>query len=284
MTEPSILGPEHAAELESFLRERAETSMFLRSNLRRAGMVDRGQPYQGTYVAWLEGGRITGVVAHYWSGFVSVQAEREPGALLRRALATSSRKVVGVSGPYAQVQAVIEQAGLADRRRALDGREVLFILELARMQVPAELASGAVRCRKPAEADLPGLIAWRAAYMAEALGQPASAETQATAAREVPARAREGGMWMLEAEGRPVAMTSFNAELPDMVQVGGVYTPPELRGRGYGRAVVAGSLLEARATGVARSVLFTGHDNLPAQAAYRALGYQAKGEFALVMF
>jgi predicted GNAT family acetyltransferase len=65
---------------------------------------------------------------------------------------------------------------------------------------------------------------------------------------------------------------------------GGVYTPPKLRGRGYGRAVVAGSLCDARKQGSRRSVLFTRGTNVAAQRAYRALGYEVLGDFALVLF
>ncbi len=63
-------------------------------------------------------------------------------------------------------------------------------------------------------------------------------------------------LWVLEEAGRLVSMTGFNAALPDVVQVGGVFTPVERRGRGHGCAVVAGSLLDARAGGVVEGILF----------------------------
>ncbi len=89
---------------------------------------------------------------------------------------------------------------------------------------------------------------------------------------------------MLEAEGRPVAYTAFNAVLPDCVQVGGVFTPPAERGRGLARCAVAGSLLAAREGGTRRSVLFTQDDNHAAQSAYRAIGYELVGDYGLVLF
>ena len=64
---------------------------------------------------------------------------------------------------------------------------------------------------------------------------------------------------------------------------GGVWTPPELRGRGYGRAAVAASLLDARADGVGRSILFTGDDNVPAIKAYAALGYRLIGDHRILL-
>jgi predicted GNAT family acetyltransferase len=78
-------------------------------------------------------------------------------------------------------------------------------------------------------------------------------------------------------------MAGFNARLPDMVQVGGVYTPPEARGRGYARTAVALCLRAARERGVRRAILFTGEDNIPAIRAYRALGFERIGDFAIVL-
>jgi GNAT superfamily N-acetyltransferase len=62
----------------------------------------------------------------------------------------------------------------------------------------------------------------------------------------------------------------------------GVYTPPELRGRGHARAVVATSLIDARAAGATRAILFTPRPN--AVAAYRAVGFAPIGHYAVVLF
>jgi predicted GNAT family acetyltransferase len=77
-------------------------------------------------------------------------------------------------------------------------------------------------------------------------------------------------------------MCLHNAVLPDAVQIGGVYTPPELRGRGHARAVVATSLTDARAAGATRAILFTPRPD--AAAAYRAVGFAPVGHYAVVLF
>ncbi len=87
--------------------------------------------------------------------------------------------------------------------------------------------------------------------------------------------------WVLE-DGGLVSYSAFNARLPDIVQIGGVWTPPELRGRGYGRAVVAGSLLDVRALGVRRAVLFAERED--AKRAYAGIGFRVVGEYGLVLF
>jgi predicted GNAT family acetyltransferase len=92
-----------------------------------------------------------------------------------------------------------------------------------------------------------------------------------------------GTDWLLLSNGTPVSYSVFNAVLPDIVQIGGVWTPPELRGHGYARCVVAGSLLAARAQGVERAVLFADPVNEAARRAYRSLGFRVVGDYGLVL-
>ena len=68
------------------------------------------------------------------------------------------------------------------------------------------------------------------------------------------------------------------------LQIGGVFTPPLQRQRGYARAVVAGALLEARKQGVVEAILFTGRENEAAQSTYRALGFETAGDYAIILF
>jgi len=65
------------------------------------------------------------------------------------------------------------------------------------------------------------------------------------------------------------------------VQLGGIYTPPALRGRGFARCAVAASLLAARERGASRAVLFTGNPN--AVRTYEALGFARVGDYSIVL-
>ena len=89
---------------------------------------------------------------------------------------------------------------------------------------------------------------------------------------------------ILEVDGKPVSSTSFNAVIAEAVQVGGVYTPPQWRGRGYARTAVAASLLAVRAKGSQKAILFTGDDNIAAIKTYRALGFRLVDDFRLTLF
>ena len=55
--EVRVLGAGDEELLFSFLEKHLESSVILVSNAERGGLVDRGEPNQGTYVANILGGR-----------------------------------------------------------------------------------------------------------------------------------------------------------------------------------------------------------------------------------
>jgi uncharacterized protein len=165
----------------------------------------------------------------------------------------------------------------------MNSAEGLYALELRELIVPPDLAAGRVRARRSADSDLDLMMRWRIAYCVEALGSRDGQSLRDRCTEDVATLHRLGRLWLLEKDGRPVAHTAFNSALPEAVQIGGVWTPPEFRGRGYARAVVAASLLDARADGAGRAILFTGDDNPAAISAYRALGFQRVGDYRLLL-
>lgn len=277
------LEPGDEQRLEDFLRPHVDSSLILISNLRRAGLVDRGEPFEGTYLAAEDGGRIAGVVAQYWQGNLVFQAPAHLRELMAHLAASPKRPVRGLLGPAGQVAAALEQLELGDDRIQLDELEGLYSLPLADLAVPADLESGRLTGRRIEERDLDVVAGFRFGYHQEALGSEATAELRAQCAEEMAASLERGDTWVLEDGGEIVASTSFNAATREAVQVGGVWTPPALRGRGFGRSAVAASLLDVRREAVERAVLFTGDDNVSARKAYAALGFERIGDYRVVL-
>jgi GNAT superfamily N-acetyltransferase len=284
MSEVRVLVEGDEPLLERFLRAHADTTMFLRSNLHLSGIVHTGEPYTADYAGAFEGGELVAVAAHSWGGNLLVEAPRDLEAVAREALAHSGRGLAGIVGSRDQVEATRRALGLSGADATLDSCEDLFALDLARLTPPAELQAAGTRCRAPAEDELPLLTRWRIAYEIEALGASDRPELRRACHSAIRLYQRDGRHWLLEEDGKPVSYSAFNAQLPDCVQIGGVYTPPELRSGRRARSVVAGSLLLARARGVTRSLLFTATDNHAAQRAYRALGYERVGDYGIVHF
>jgi GNAT superfamily N-acetyltransferase len=274
-----VLAPGDEAPLEAFLRRHADSSMFLRSNARAAGLAYRGERLQATYVGAWDDGELIAVAAHCWNGNLLLQAPVHADAVALEAVRQSRRAALGLLGPWDQIVAARRALGLEREPAIKSSREELFALDLHDLRVPAVLREPGVRCRHSREDELSLLAEWRVAFAAESLRDVLELPVALADLRFL----HEGGnAWVLERDGRPVAFSAFNAVLPDIVQIGGVYTPPAERNRGHGRAVVAGSLMEARNSGVVRSVLFA--EDPAAQQAYRALGFAVSGDYGLILF
>ncbi|WP_354417996.1 GNAT family N-acetyltransferase [Mesorhizobium shonense] len=80
--------------------------------------------------------------------------------------------------------------------------------------------------------------------------------------------------WCRSAPGPP--------ETSEPVQIGGVWTPPEVRNRGYGRAVATGALREAARDGVTRAVLF--RRARAVRRSYEALGSRQIGDYGITRY
>jgi len=277
------LYPGDEAILEDFLLPRLETSMFLISNMRESGLEYNGERYTGDYVAAFEDDRITAVMAHFWNGIVIAQAPVHLDALWRETLEASGRPLKGIIGPHEQVCALKSTLPLESVDLQLDRREILYSLALDDLAVPEALRTGQVKGRLVELRDVDVLACWRVGYEIEALGEEETEQLWAHERAMAERAVEEGNTWILEADGQPVATSAFNSRIAEAVQIGGVWTPPEFRSRGYARCVVAQSLLDARDEGAYKAILFTDEDNVPAQKAYASLGFRLAGDYHLFM-
>jgi len=278
-----ILHPGDEPQLESYLRPRLSSSMFLLNNVRKAGLEDLGQRYAGTYAAYIQGRNISGVVAHFWNGMLHLQSDDHLHDLVRAAINASGRTVSGLIGLREQVELAEAFLQIDPTKVRLSEVEGLYLLELDEIRVPDELANDewVVRHIQPQDKDL--ITEWRVGYNLEALNEADGPKLREKISADIERAIGDRTSWILEVEGRPVSSTSFNARIKEAVQIGGVWTPAEFRRRGFARAVVAASLLEARNEGIEKAILFTGDDNLPAIKAYTALGFQRIDDFQLIL-
>jgi predicted GNAT family acetyltransferase len=268
------------AQLEAFLSHHYQTSMFLRSNVRQAGLLDRGNAFEATYVAALENDEIVAVVAHCWNGMLLFQAPVYLELVLQAAIAHSKRPILGIAGPWQQVQAANQQLNPSF---PLTLPERLFSLSLSQLHAPKQLSKSGFHVRYPQLEEFDQLTEWRVSYEIETLNRLSSPHLWERCRNQLDRLQAQQAHWVLEVDNTIVSYCAFTAQLPDAVQLGGVWTPPEHRNRGHARCVVAGALLTARDAGVEQAILFTGHDNAAAQCTYRQLGFQLIGEYGLVL-
>ena len=283
----SIRGLDHgdAAQVLALLAGAPDETMVLRSNIRHGGLVHAGQPRQTKYWGAFLADRLAGVAALCWNGIVVVYAPYGLGALLDAIIAEAAENgphITGLSGPTPQLYRARSVLEITNNPVLHDVDAGLFAVDLDRLRVPAAMQAANVSLRHPAIGDLSVLVDWDIGFRTEALGE-LDAERKRSEIERATAQRLEAGanyIWVLEFDGKLVARSVHGVALPDMVQVGGVWTPPDERGKGYARAVGAGGLREAGAQGVRRAVLFA-HDP-GAIRAYEAIGFEKVGRYTLV--
>ncbi|MBX3190905.1 MAG: GNAT family N-acetyltransferase [Labilithrix sp.] len=273
------------AVTESFLAANAGTTMFLRSNLARAGFEgDAGAPFTGDYFGAFDGEALVGVVAHGWNDNLMLASFERTVLMVRAAVEATKRPVRGLFGSWREVATARTALDLDGLEARVVSREILFDLSSSDLVVPSALVERDVIARLPRDDEIDLLMDWRMAYCAETTNTPDTPSERASQRQYLDAYQRRGHHFVVERAGALVAYAAFNAALPTMVQIGGVFTPRPLRGRGHARCAVAGSLQYARDRGVTRAILFTGEENAPARAAYEAIGFRRIGDYGIVMF
>lgn len=262
------------AEMEEFLRADLHRSMFPLANLADHGL-DGDAPR--SVHAWLRHGEagLTDVLSITRDGMVMPQCPT--GGWEQAARALNRRTLIGFAGPAGQVHPLRAALGLEGAPVLLDEDEPQYLLDLSGLVVPE--GPGAL---VPMEKAPRGTVMdWLEAYRMDALGTaPEKARHEAEQVYELFA-GQDSHVVLMEGE-TPLAMTGFNARLPEIVQIGGVYTPPDLRGRHHARRAVALHLAEARERGVGQATLFA--SGPAACRSYESLGFRRTGDWTLCLF
>lgn len=144
------------------------------------------------------------------------------------------------------------------------------VFRLTRVIPPAAVGGG---LRPVGEADRSLLAAWLRSFAREALGEdrdPAFAELEAD--RWIAGFGRRS-MYLWD-DGGAVSITGVGGETPSGIKIAPVYTPPELRGRGYASALVAAVSQRQLESGRRYCFLFTDLANPTSNKIYQAVGYE----------
>lgn len=268
------------SETKLFLDCHIETSMFLRSNIEKAGLEFHGKPYQGDYFGAFSDGELIGVIAHYWNGTMLMQSSDLDvlSLLYNKIVSNMTRSVKAVVGDANQGRYILNRLAISEDKFALNAIDNLMSLELSQLHIP-HANNTSLTMVEITERHFDILKEWTRGYEIEALGTLDDDKLTEKSTQIAHDRIKGNNCWILEADGMPVALSGFNAQLSEIVQVGPVWTPPEHRNNGYARHLVARTLEQASAQGVQKSILFT--DVPAAQKAYQAIGFKEIGKFQL---
>jgi predicted GNAT family acetyltransferase len=158
------------------------------------------------------------------------------------------------------------------------GRQVRIHVVLPLMQLastprpPACTPPGAQRVAGASDFDL--LLDWSEAFRVEArlIDTPESIRESLRSRIE----RQELHLWV-DGSGTPVSFAGCRQIRPSAGRVAPVYTPPQLRGRGYAHALVASICAHLQARGAQAIFLFTDATNPTSNALYARIGFSTVG-------
>lgn len=248
------------ARAESFLRAaEVENALML-------GICGSGQFDESCYLATVEEDHAVVACALRTPphGALLTRADHEALDMLAADLADKYQDLPAVVGPE---PAAGDFARLwSARTGSASGPTVRMRVFEARRVIRPLMPSGLLRTAT--DADLPILTRWTEAFIEETgLRDPSDPKD---AVRE---RIRDGSLFVWEDAG-PVSMAAWAGRTGSMVRVNYVYTPPELRGRGYASACVASLTRQLLDEGHARCCLYTDLSNPTSNKIYHAIGYR----------
>lgn len=264
----------------AFLRDRRETSLFLLGNLAEFGPTLSDHLNSGNFKVVLEDGRVTAVFVLARRGNLIVQSDRpaEHAALILDACLEEPVALTGLIGAWdviAPLHAAL-QARPAGFTTNFQSREILY-----RRAVDAAPPVAHPAVRPLSADDFDAWVALHTAFLADE-GIPMQG-TLAERRTAFEAHTAKGLWWGYFADGRLASMVTLNACVEGVGQLGGVFTPPEHRRRGYSRAALERLFADAAGPlGLHTLVLFTGETNHAAQAMYEALGFERIGHYGLI--
>lgn len=185
----------------------------------------------------------------------------------------------GVTGAVPEVEAFAarwsERAGRSARTRMRQGIYALERVESA-AAVPGAM-------RRATSADRPLLLDWLRAFGSEALHEEQADEEGLARLVEYRLESASAGFRLWD-DGGPVSLAGFGGGTPTGIRVGPVYTPPELRGRGYASALVAALSAQLLAAGRRFCFLYTDLANPTSNRIYERIGYRRVCESAEIRF
>ena len=226
----------------------------------------------GRYWWASHGDEVVGVVLQSPPGGAASITPTPPGALdvVVPAMAATHPDLPGVVGA-APTAAAFAGRWTEVTRTGAEPREGQRLYRLGTLRMPADVAGHA----RPADLDdLELVLTWWQGLAVDIGDEPPGPSGAPLLTRRI----AQGEIWLWCDGDRRVSMARLSAPAAGAVRVGFVYTPPELRRRGYAAASVAALSARARSDGARECLLFTQLSNPVSNGVYRRIGYEAVGE------
>ena len=237
-----------------------------------------GFPDDGALVAALRDGRVvaTAIWTPPWNVILS-EVDHEP-AIQAIADSLAGEDLAGVNGPAEHVEAFAQAWSERTGRGYVEAmRQRSYALD--RVVAPRHIPG---RLRRAEAGDRAVMTAWMDGFDREAMGSEAGRrDIDAMVDELINSSSRVGYIWD---DPEPVSICQAAGATPHGIRIGAVYTPPELRRRGYASALVAAVSQAELDRGRRWCFLFTDLANPTSNRIYQAIGYRPIRDLRIYRF
>lgn len=261
------LGPQHEAALRALLMRDPGQHLYLLGLLEDFGAAAREGRGAFAFYGRTEGGVVTDAVFVGGAGALVVPTATSPLGLAELARGLGAVRLRACVGERVAVEALLRH--WAPGRPRTSKAQRLFAAtadDLGPFTNPT--------LRQATEADLPQLLPLAAGAVHEALGRDPLAEDPQGFPARVLQRVRAGRTWVLEEAGALVFKCDVGARSRHGAELEGVYTRPDVRGRGHA-TLSLGQLSRKLLAGLPRLALRIDDGDPALTAVARKVGYHA---------
>ena len=119
------------------------------------------------------------------------------------------------------------------------------------------------------------VLEWYANFHRDGLGDdPDPSRVKKQVLRYMNAEKLYRGLMIWDLDGKPVSMAGYSGPTPNGIRIGAVYTPPDLRRKGYASACTAGLSQHLLDLGFQFCFLFTDLLNPTSNHIYQQIGFE----------
>jgi RimJ/RimL family protein N-acetyltransferase len=263
--------------LVEFLRAEPEENVYLLSRLALDGVVNEESVAHGRFYGHDGPDGLDGVIFFGHRKGV-VLAGQDPAFIRLAADLALGREAdwIILVGPRGPADAFLSHYRWRGRPMHLNRLQAYYVLR------PGTLSDDRAPIRRAEPADLDAVVEMSEAMLQEDFDLPEGSLSREGIRESMRLKIKDGRTWVLEDQGELVFKADVSAQYSGGSQIEGVFTRPELRGKGFAKQGMAAICAELLQSSEFVSLHVDGQ-NVPARKAYERAGFRHHGEFRLVL-
>ena len=268
-----------------FLEKRKETCLFLLGNLSNYGFKFTDHVNSGNYRLLKCGNKLIGVFSITRRGNLLIQTDNKENYSpeIYKAITSDDIKVKGIIGHWKDCilfKSYCETVVKNFKIKSVS-KERLYSLSLSAKANKRMILEQNRLVRFLTSKDFKQWDIFNREYLKET-GAPIQG-THEERNRSFEEAVKKKNWWGVFFGRELVSVGAHNTRYKDIGQIGGVFTPPERRRKGYSRLCMMQLLIDSRKIHQLNTlILFTSEDNIAAQTLYESLGFKQVGYFGLI--